>query len=219
MAPGSFKPTAFDVELGTVRALLAPVAEAHGVALVDVEWTTGPQGRILRVTIERASGEGAGPRAGVTVEDCVRVSRDASSVLDVSDAISCRYHLEVSSPGADRPLRSLADFQRQLGRTVKVKLASPASDGQRVLRGVVLAVGESQVRMDVDGNVHEFGLGDVAEARAVLEFGHTPDKRVGPGRKSSPHRGKPPKAESRPAARSGASDPTTSTRSATSKGS
>jgi len=219
MPPRSTKPAALDVELGAVRALLAPIAAAHGVALVDVEWTTGPQGRILRVTIERASGEATGPTAGVTLEDCVRVSRDASSVLDVSDAISCRYHLEVSSPGADRPLRSVADFQRQLGRVVKVKLLRPASDGQRVLRGVVLAVGEGQLHMNVDGNVHEVGIADVAEARAVLELGRPPDRRATPGRKSNPQRGHAAKRDGRSALRTGESDPTAPARSATSKGS
>jgi ribosome maturation factor RimP len=219
MPPGSTKPTALDVELGKVRALLAPIAEAHGVELVDVEWTTGPQGRILRVFIERAAAAAAQPTGGVTLEDCVRVSRDASNVLDVSEVVSCHYHLEVSSPGADRPLRSLADFARQVGRVAKVKLATPAADGQRVLRGVVLEAGDARVRMDVDGNVHEVALSDVVEARPVVEIGRAPSGRGGPPRKTNPRGGQAAKGSGRSAPRAGKPDSNGRTRSGSSKGS
>lgn len=141
---------------------------------------------------------------GVTLEDCVRVSRALSRLLDdETTPISHTYHLEVSSPGADRPLRTLADFRRNLTRTAKIKLVSPAVDGQHVLRGplravfgAVLAPGEEgqsqtpggrvevssspggaaeeeggEVHIEVDGKLHRVELGNVREARLVIETG------------------------------------------------
>jgi ribosome maturation factor RimP len=134
------------VDLDRVRAAIDPVLSAHGVVLVDLEWLTERAGWVLRVTIERELLRGTGQPGpvvsddapeidGVTLADCVEVSRDVSSVLDVAELIAQRYHLEVSSPGLDRPLRTEADFRRFVGRLSRVKLAEPAPDGQRVLRG------------------------------------------------------------------------------------
>jgi ribosome maturation factor RimP len=168
------------VDMGRLRALLEPVARSHGVCLVDVEWTTGPGGKVLRVVIERPGAiEAVGTQAGVTLEDCVRVSRDASTVLDVADLIARRYQLEVSSPGLDRPLRSGLDFARHLGRVVKIRLHEPAADGQRVLRGTLRRADSERLRMEVDGNEHVVELGNVAEARAVVDFGGAPKARGG----------------------------------------
>lgn len=166
------------VDLGRVRAALGPVLSAHDVALVDLEWTTDRAGWTLRVTIERpGSLEDSG---GVTVEDCTEVSRDASAVLDVEDLIPQRYHLEVSSPGLDRPLRAWADFERFAGRVVRVKLSRPAPDGQRVLRGPLESCageqGEPRVAVVVDGKRIEVPFADVAEANLVFELAAQPKK-------------------------------------------
>jgi ribosome maturation factor RimP len=172
MTPIAHVPLAGAVDVARLRALLEPVALSHGVRLCEVEWTTGPGGRVLRVTIERPGAlAAAGTQAGVTLEDCVGVSRDASTVLDVEDIIACHYQLEVSSPGLDRPLRTSADFERHVGRLVKLRLHEPAADGQRVLRGTVLQADAAAIRMNVDGNEHLVALGNVAEARPVLDFG------------------------------------------------
>jgi ribosome maturation factor RimP len=86
---------------------------------------------------EPAAEEGA----QVTLSQLTDISRDLSAALDVADFISHRYSLEVSSPGLDRPLRGVRDFRRFLGRLAKLHLARPAADGQRVLRGRLVAVG------------------------------------------------------------------------------
>jgi ribosome maturation factor RimP len=175
------------VDLERVRELVEPVVVAHGVRLVDVEWTSAHGGQVLRLTIESTQ-----PHAlpgSVTLEDCVRVSRDASTVLDVEDPIEQSYHLEVSSPGLDRRLQSVDDFRRTVGSVAKVKLTRPATDGQRVLRGVVLAVSDGQIRMDVDGNEHVVSLDHIAEARPVVDLGAKPPKKRG-GRTKRSRRGK-----------------------------
>lgn len=158
------------VDLDAVRALVEPLVAAHVLELCDVEWTSSPHGKVLRVTIDSD--------AGIKVEDCVRVSRDLSTALDVSEIITPAYSLEVSSPGLDRPLRTLRDFSRQIGRLAKVKLKAPAHDGQHVLRGTIVSVqqddGDSPlVNMEVDGNPHAVVLDNIREAKLVFELGNS----------------------------------------------
>lgn len=157
------------VDLDRVRAALAPVLAAHGVSLVDLEWLTEQRGWTLRVTIERlgATSDAAG---GVTLDDCVEVSRDSSAVLDVEDLIPQHYNLEVSSPGLDRKLRGPADFVRFRGQVAKVKLLRPAPDGQRVLRGPIEEAPEGRVAVLADGKRIEVPAEDVEEARLVYEL-------------------------------------------------
>lgn len=163
---------AFD--LARVREAIGPVLSAHGVSMVDLEWTTDRGGRVLRLTIEREGSADQG--GGVTLEDCADVSRDVSAVLDVEDIVAGHYNLEVSSPGLDRPLRSRADFVRFAGKTAKVKLARPAPDGQRLLRGALAEAGEGAVAVIVDGKRIEVPYADVTEANLVFELAPQPKK-------------------------------------------
>ena len=184
-------PTRAPIDLERVRTTLAPVFAAHGVSLVDLEWVTERVGWTLRITIERegasdAPGGSAGPDAGdapvdagVTLQDCADVSRDASSVLDVEDFIPQHYHLEVSSPGLDRRLRTPAEFARFVGRKAKVKLARAAADGQRLLQGVLEPAPEGRIAVFVDGKRIEASIQDVVEARLVFELTPQPKKKKG----------------------------------------
>jgi ribosome maturation factor RimP len=167
-------------DLGRVRDAVAPVLASHGVTLVDLEWTTERAGWTLRLTIERQDADHADDvGGGVTLEDCADVSRDVSSVLDVEDLIPNHYNLEVSSPGLDRRLRTAAEFARFLGRTAKVKLSRPASDGQRLLRGELLEAPEGQVAVLVDGKRIAVPFADVVEARLVFELTSQPKPKKG----------------------------------------
>lgn len=182
------------VDLDRVRAVLAPLLSAHGVDLVDLVWLTERAGWTLRITIERpGSTDGGG---GVTLADCAEVSRDASSLLDVEDLIPQRYHLEVSSPGLDRPLRTAAEFRRFVGKLVKVKLREPAPDGQKVLRGALAEAPEGQVAVVVDGRRVEVPFASVAEAELVFELHPQPKKpKAARGHKAKPA-GRPAKVSS-----------------------
>ena len=192
------------VDLGRIRAALGPVLSAHAIELVDVEWLTDRVGWTLRVTIERAGAGPAAPGFGVTLEDCVDVSRDVSALLDQhEELIPQHYHLEVSSPGLDRPLRSLADFTRFVGQTAKVKLKRPAPDGQKLLRGHLALPtgpqaapnpgapgapgrpegeqqGEAMIAVIVDGKHIEVPYADVGEAQLVYELAAQPKKKPAP---------------------------------------
>jgi ribosome maturation factor RimP len=160
------------------------VLAAHGVSLVDVEWLTERAGWTLRLTIEREGpgvpmfGSSGTPLGGVTLEDCVEVSREASALLDVEDFIAQHYNLEVSSPGLDRKLRSAADFARFVGKTVKVKLSRPAPDGQKLLRGKLESAADGLVAVIVDGKRIEAPLADIEEARLVYELETQPKPAV-----------------------------------------
>jgi ribosome maturation factor RimP len=165
------------VDLARVRAAVLPVLVAHGVELADVQFLTERAGWTLRLFIERpGSSEASG---GVTLADCAEVSRDVSTVLDVADLIPHRYHLEVSSPGLDRPLRSREDFVRFRGKLARVKLNKPAPDGQRLLRGTIEEAPEGAVAMCVDDKRIEVAYADVEEANLVFELAPQPKQGKG----------------------------------------
>lgn len=161
-------PAARRVDLEKVRAAILPALAAYGVELFDVEWLTDRAGWTLRVFIERPGAKDAS--GGVTLDDCVEVSRDVSSVLDVEDLIPHHYNLEVSSPGLDRRLRGPADYARFVGQLAKVKLKKPAPDGQRVLRGLLEEAPEGHVAVLADGKRVEVPTSDVEEGRLVYEL-------------------------------------------------
>lgn len=127
-------------------------------------------------------------QGGVSLDDCVHVSRDLSVALDVADLIPHAYRLEVSSPGADRRLTTSADYSRNVGRLAKCKLIAAAPDGQMVLRGPILGATETSVRIEVDGKTHEALLTNIREAKLVFEVGGAPK----PG-KHKPGKNKPAK--------------------------
>jgi ribosome maturation factor RimP len=161
----SAAPPRFDAD--RVRALVEPLVAARGFGLWDIEWT----GSVLRVFIEHPA-QLDDPLAGVTLDDCVHVSRALSAVLDEVDLIPGAYSLEVSSPGLDRPLRTANDFKRQLGRLAKCKLKEPASDGQMALRGTILSASAEAIAMEVDGKHFDVRLDNIREAKLVFELGH-----------------------------------------------
>ena len=173
-----------------------PVCVGAGYELVDMSLVRSQRGWILRVFIDRlpglatghlagsaneADGGDSGDReavqSGIGFDDCERVSRELSAVLDVEDPIGHAYELEVSSPGIDRPLRTLGHFRSHTGQTVKVTLRNGVS-GRRNFKGELLAVSESEspssessfIVIVVDGTEHVLPFGDIASARLVPDW-------------------------------------------------
>jgi ribosome maturation factor RimP len=119
------------------REIAGRVAASSGLELVDVELLGGGKGRMLRITIDKAS--------GVTHEDCANLSREVGTILDVEDAVpGGSYLLEVSSPGLDRPLVRRADYERFAGSLVKLKTREPVN-GSRHVVGRIESVGEGKI--------------------------------------------------------------------------
>ena len=142
--------------------LFEPVVEAMGYELVGVEFNAAGKHATLRVYIDREQ--------GVSLEDCAAISHQISGVLDVEEPIKQAYDLEISSPGIDRPLFKLADFERFCGRTAKIKLAV-AQQGRRNFKGRLQGVADSnQVKIEVDGELFALPYADIARANLVGEI-------------------------------------------------
>ena len=154
----------------SLEALIDPICHAHGVELVDVRCQREPGGAVIRVIIDRDV-PGVEVGSGVSLEDCTAVSRDVSTALDVHDDFlpSGGYRLEVSSPGLERPLVKLADFERFSGREVKVRTRT-AIDKQRRFRGKLLGVVDHSIQLDQDGRVVLIPHEDIAQANLVYRF-------------------------------------------------
>jgi len=138
------------------------VVEPLGYELSGIELLPRPKsGQLLRVYIEAEQ--------GVDLADCEKVSRQMSAVLDVEDPIHGEYTLEVSSPGMDRPLFTLAQFARYLGSDVRVKLHAGVA-GRKNYRGTLLSVGDDGLQLQVDQETVEITLDNVDTARVVPKF-------------------------------------------------
>ncbi|MDO9622827.1 MAG: ribosome maturation factor RimP [Pseudomonas sp.] len=134
-------------KLEQLQALVAPVVEALGYECWGIEFLSQGRHSLLRIYIDHVD--------GVLVEDCEKVSRQISGVLDVEDPISAEYTLEVSSPGMDRPLFTLQQFAGHVGEQVKIKLRSPF-EGRRNFQGILRGIEDQDVVVQVDD--HEFLL-------------------------------------------------------------
>ena len=157
--------TAEDLKL---LELLDPVAEAAGYEIIRLRLMGGNERRRLQIMAERASD------GDMVVEDCARLSRAISEVMDAADPISGEYTLEVSSPGIDRPLTRPKDFEAWEGFEVKIELDRLA-EGRKRFRGVLAGIekdqaGGDQVGVDLEGEAETamFPLAWIVEAKLVL---------------------------------------------------
>jgi ribosome maturation factor RimP len=138
-----------------LTALLQPVVEELGYGLWELECSPGRGNGFVRLYIDA--------EAGITVDDCERVSRAVSEVLDAEDPVAGQYTLEVSSPGLDRPLRTAAHFAGFVGATVFVELAQP-QDGRRRYLGRLTAAGAESIEIEVDGRRHVLPVAGIRKA-------------------------------------------------------
>ena len=136
--------------------LIEPLCGRLGYELVDLEYGGGYGRGSLRVFIDAA--------AGVALEDCERVSREISALLDVEDPIPGAYRLEVSSPGFDRVLRTPAHFGRFVGARVFVELKEPRA-GRRRYTGELLAVDAGGIALAVDQERVAVAFAEIGKAR------------------------------------------------------
>lgn len=150
-----------------IAALLAPTVQALGLELLGTEYLPSPGGAVLRLYIDVPVAEA--PARLVGIEDCEAVSREVSARLDVEDPISGNYTLEVSSPGVDRPLFTLAQFARFAGESAKVALKLP-QDGRRRLQGRIAGVDDDAITFDVDGNAFVVAIDNIDKARLVPDW-------------------------------------------------
>lgn len=148
----------------------SPIGGA-GLELVELEWNREAEGWVLRVYIDRpwSQVESQSDEIGVTFEDCELVSRDLSAALDVADVIPHTYRLEVSSPGLDRPLRRIIDFQRFAGQAVKVRTADMV-EGRRNFSGTIRGAKDGVVEVDCDGRTYQLPAKEIVRAHLVPDW-------------------------------------------------
>jgi len=152
-----------------VRTLASRVAAGYGLEIFDVQFRREAPGMVLRVQIDRP-GPAATAEDCVSVEDCAKVSRDLSAILDVDDVVPIAYTLEVSSPGLDRPLRQPDDYRRFAGRRAKIVMRERV-DGQGFFRGRLGGVDGSDVLIDAeDGKTHRVPIAVITRANLEVEF-------------------------------------------------
>ena len=142
-----------------IAGIVGPAIAQMGFDLVRVRIGGGQQKR-LQIMAERQQG-------GMEIDDCARVSKTVSAILDVEDPISDAYTLEVSSPGIDRPLTRLRDFEIWKGHTARIELAEPI-DGRRRFKGVIEDVQGSLVRIRSGGLASGLEFASMSSARLVL---------------------------------------------------
>ena len=129
-----------------LQALLAPTVASLGLELLGVEFVPSGASALLRLFIDA-------PERHVGIEDCEAASREVSALLDVEDPISSEYTLEVSSPGIDRPLFTIAQFARWIGDEAKVALRLPQQGRRRITGRIVSAQDDTLVLADAQGEV------------------------------------------------------------------
>ena len=141
--------------------IVTPVIEGLGFELVRIRLMGGAV-RTLQIMAEN-------PATGrLDLGGCTAISRSISAILDVEDPISSAYQLEVSSPGMDRPLTKVADFEKYNGEHISVETEEADEDGQKRFRGIITGFGDDIVTLTTDLGTKAIELGNIVKAKLVL---------------------------------------------------
>ena len=143
-----------------VTELAGPVVEELDFELVDVQFRPEAGGLVLRLVIFN--------KAGIGVDDCAKVSREVSHLLEVEDVIDHSFRLEVSSPGLDWPLRSERDFVRYKGR--KIKVITCDSFGNKHIVGVIENVVNERLFLSTGKEILEIPISEIVRGNLVIDF-------------------------------------------------
>jgi ribosome maturation factor RimP len=158
-------------EVQQLWQLAEPHIAGAGLELVELDFNREADGWVLRAYIDRPwqEGQSEDPSEGISFDECERVSRDLSAALDVADAITHAYRLEVSSPGIDRPLRRARDFQRFAGQKAKVRTVDMV-EGRRNFSGTIRGANGDAVEVECDGRNYQIPLDEIARAHLVPDW-------------------------------------------------
>lgn len=143
-----------------ITELANSIAGEYGVYVVDVEMAGSIRRTTVRVFIDKEN--------GVTLDDCEKFSRALSAVLDIEDPIQTSYLLEVSSPGLDRPLKKLRDFELNIGKLIKV-ITRESINGQTVFVGKIMEIMDENIKLSID-NANELYIPVEQIVKAKLEI-------------------------------------------------
>jgi ribosome maturation factor RimP len=141
-----------------IEALVEPLCDSEGLELVHIEYQRESGGRVLRLYIDRPT--------GVSLDDCVNVSRQLNDLLDVNLDNMGPYTLEVTSPGPERPISKLQDYERFKGRKAKLKIRQPINE-QKNFTGIIIGASAEQIKLRSNEKTVVIPFGDIAKARLV----------------------------------------------------
>ena len=144
-----------------LQEMLQGAVEDLGCELWGIECQRAGRFMTVRLFIDK--------EGGVTVDDCADVSRQVSAILDVEDPIADKYNLEVSSPGLDRPLFTLSQFERYIGQDIAVHLRIPVME-LRKWQGKLERIENDMVILIVDGQEQVLVFGNIQKANVVAKF-------------------------------------------------
>lgn len=133
-----------ELVLEQIKNHVIPILDSMDMELVDIQYRTEGHGWVLRLFIDI--------EGGVTLDHCATVSREVGQVLDVEDIIEHTYNLEVSSPGVERPLKSIKDFERFTGKKARIKLQE-AVEGGKTFEGIIESVEGEEITLAADGKI------------------------------------------------------------------
>ncbi len=162
--------------LEQLREMIEPVVTAEGMELLDIEFRRERQGYVLRVFIDHED--------GINLDDCSRISNVLGDLLDVMDPIHHPYHLEVSSPGLNRPLRRPEHFARYRGSIIVVKTAEPI-ENRRNFKGVLQVSDGEHLVIECEGKVFNIPLSTIKKAELAYFDTYEMLQRQGQSRKRS----------------------------------
>lgn len=148
-------------KLTELEAMVVPIVEALGYRCWGIEYLSQGRHTLLRVYIDHDD--------GISVDACAEVSRQVSAVLDVEDPITGDYTLEVSSPGMDRPLFTLAQFAEHVGEQVKIRLRVPY-EGRRNFQGVIRGVEGDEIILLVDEHEYLLPIDSIDKSNIIPRF-------------------------------------------------
>ena len=157
-----------------IGSIVDAVLLTHKIDGVELIWQGTKDGQVLLLTIEQPQSRQTGQ--GITVDICASISREVSLQLDESEAISAAYHLEVGSPGVERALYLLSDYERFSGQEVKLKVDEPLEEegfiGQQTVRGILIGLDEHEcIGLDTDQGNLSLPFTSILSARLVFNWG------------------------------------------------
>ncbi len=147
-----------DPLVARVWKLAGPLCLGEGVELVHVEFQNEHGGRILRLYLDKSE--------GITLDDCGNISRQLSDILDVSLETKSSYRLEVSSPGSQRPLGKISDFEHFKGCRTKIRTAQPIN-GRKNFTGILDGVSGLTVQLTIDNKPITIAFADIVKAHLI----------------------------------------------------
>jgi ribosome maturation factor RimP len=150
-----------------VSSIARPILDSMKLELVEIEYARMGRDAVLRLFIDKDG--------GVTLDDCAGLSHELSAILDVEDIVDVNYTLEVSSPGLDRPLKKLQDYERYTGRLVKIRtydqVLDDAGNKRKTFLGTLEGLVDGSVRIRLkEGQTASIPLDRVAKANLEFEF-------------------------------------------------